>query len=186
MEDKHLKEYKKIINVLVTSFIINIILILAFNLAIVNCYLTLVFGNLGLELIKQFFYGSIGATIACTLFLAKDKDINELESLKEKPDPKVLRLPDSIDRKFYSLRIATSGLLAIVGAIVILTGFSYLEIDYDQGFSIKQKLLFALASFLIGLYQFKFLNRIENVFNSLFKGDTIDKNESDTDSKPTE
>lgn len=179
MDDKYLKEYKNIINLLVVSFVANIIFILILNISFIQSYFTCLFDDLGFELIKQYFYGSIGATIACTLFLAEDKEINEVESLNEKPDPKILRLPDFIDRRFYALRIITSGLLAIVGTIILITGFSYLEIEYKNGFLIKHKLLFALASVLIGLYQFKFLNRLEKVFNKIFKGTESGKEKSD-------
>lgn len=77
-------------------------------------------------MIKQFFYGALGATVAGTLFLAKDKDINEIESLKSKPDPLILRHPDRIDKTFYLLRIMTSGVLAIIDTMLILSGFTYL------------------------------------------------------------
>jgi hypothetical protein len=119
--------------------------------------------------IEQFFYGSLAATIACSLFLSKDKEINELEALKTNPDPKELRLPDSIDKRLYVQRIFSSGLLAVFGMFLLLFAFNYLDIDTSKDFTFKQKLLVGIFSFLIGLFQSKFLANIEGFFENFYK-----------------
>jgi hypothetical protein len=164
-----LKEYKKISNIIFLSFLINILFILALNYSRIENVIIMNFGGISAEIIKQFFYGAIGATISCSIFLKKDKEINELESLKDKPDPAVLRLPDVIDKRLYIQRIITSGILAILGMLLILAGFSYLEVDFSADFTFKHKLFFAISSLMIGIYQSKFLTSVEKIFEGLFK-----------------
>lgn len=164
-----LSEYKKIASIIFWSFLINIICVLALNLKMLESYILEYFGNISSELIKQFFYGAIGATISCSIFLKKDKEMNELESLKENPDPKELRLPDIIDKRLYIQRIITGGILAIMGMLLLLAGFSYLDVDYSGEFTFKQKLFFAISSMLIGIYQSKFLSSIEKIFDGFFQ-----------------
>jgi hypothetical protein len=164
-----LREYKKISTIIFLSFLVNFICILAFNYSRIENIIILNFGRISSEIIKQFFYGAIGATISCSIFLKRDKEINELESLKENPDPSVLRLPDIIDKRLYIQRIITSGILAILGMLLILAGFSYLEVDFSTDFTFKHKLFFAISSLLIGIYQSKFLISVEKIFESIFK-----------------
>jgi hypothetical protein len=69
----------------------------------------------------------------------------------------------------YVQRIISSGILAVLGLVILLAGFSYLDVSYDKDFTAKHKLLFVLASFLIGLNQSKFLARLEKLFDNFFK-----------------
>jgi hypothetical protein len=164
-----LKQYMKISTVLFFSFLFNFVILLAVNIKFVEAKLLPFFGQIALEGIKQFFYGALAATISCSLFVAKDKDINELELLKSPPDPSTFRLPDIFDKRMYIQRIICSGILAVLGLVIILAGFSYLEVNYEKAFTAKHKLLFVLSSFLIGLNQSKFLARLEKLFDQFFK-----------------
>lgn len=164
-----LKEYKKISTIIFLSFFINMVFILVLNYSRFENVIVMNFGRISAEIIRQFFYGAIGATISCSIFLKKDKEMNELESLKDNPDPTILRLPDIIDKRLYIQRIITSGILAILGTLLILAGYSYLEVDFSTDFTFKHKLFFAISSLLIGIYQSKFLNSVEKIFEGLFK-----------------
>ncbi len=164
-----LQQYKKITSALFVSFIMNFIFILTINLHFIETKMLLIFGKVVVEGIKQFFYGALAATISCSLFVAKDKDINEVESLNKKPNPLIYRLPDTFDKRMYIQRIISSGVLAVLGFVIILAGFSYLEVNFDKTFTAKHKLLFVLSSFLIGLNQAKFLSRLEKMFDNFFK-----------------
>jgi magnesium-transporting ATPase (P-type) len=118
---------------------------------------------------EQFFYGALAATIACSIFLSKDKEINEVEAVKPNPDPKELRLPDIIDKRLYIQRILSSGFLSVFGMFIILFVFNYLDINTANDFTFKQKLLVGVFSFMIGLYQSKFLSNIEKFFDNFAK-----------------
>jgi len=164
-----LSEYKKISLIIFMSFFICIGILVVLNANVIEAWIKNEFGQICTEIFKQFFYGALGGTIACSLFLKKDKEINEVESLKDNPDPQILRLPDNIDKRLYVQRIITSGVLAVLGTIIIIAGLSYLEIEYKSEFDLKQKMLFVISSLLIGLYQFKFLGSLEKLYYSFFK-----------------
>ncbi|TLX73483.1 hypothetical protein E9993_15330 [Labilibacter sediminis] len=160
-----LSEYKKISKSIFISFIIHAFLILMINFNAVEIWINSQFGQICSELFKQYFYGAIGGTIACSLFLKNDKERNEIESLKDNPDPMELRLPDVIDKRLYIQRIITSGILAVLGALIIIAVFfSYLEVDFKNGFILKHKMFLIISSLSIGLYQLKFLGSLEKLF----------------------
>src|SRR5271167_1723068 len=46
--------------------------------------------------VQLFFWGALGAAISSSIFLARDKEENELESLQEHPDLKKLRYPTKV------------------------------------------------------------------------------------------
>lgn len=121
-------------------------------------------------MIKQFFYGALGATVFSSFFLSNDIEINELESLNEEPDLTKLRYPTNEDISLYIQRIISSGFLAIIGAFVLMGGFGYLEVTFEV-ITLKQKILFALVSFLIGLFQGNFYAKLESVFKRIFNSD---------------
>ncbi len=174
-----LKIYKRISKLIMISFILNSIILIVCNLKDVDYFLLEYMNNIKLEIMKQFFFGALGATIACSLFLKEDKEINELEEIEDKPDPKILRFPDSVDIQFYIHRILTSGILAVLGSLIILGGFSYLEVDYHH-LTIRHKILFAISSLLIGIYQGKFLTHLTGIFDRFFrKKDTDSEDDSD-------
>ncbi|MFC4219315.1 hypothetical protein [Flagellimonas marina] len=164
-----LSVYKKIINVLFGSFIVCLGGLIIIQTNNIECWLKIEFGQIGFQLLNQFLYGALGGTIAGSLFLKKDKEINEIESLKPKPNPTILRLPDEVDKSLYIHRIITSGVLAVLGTLLIITGFGYLEVEYKDGFVLRQEIFFIITSVLIGLYQIKFLGRIEKLFESFFR-----------------
>lgn len=164
-----LSGHKKILQILFISFLFCLLSLVSLHLNIVEKWIKFEFGQIGHQLFCQFFYGALGGTIAGSLFLKKDKEINEVESLEDEPDPKKLRLPDEVDKQLYIQRIITSGVLAILGTLMIIAGFSYLEVEYANGFIIKQKIFIVIAGTLIGLYQFKFLGRVEKLFDNFFK-----------------
>jgi hypothetical protein len=165
----NLKEYEAISKIIFWSFFINITSIILFNFKAIDIFLFEYFNIIFIEALHQFFYGALSATIACSLFMAKDKETNELESVKEKPDPSILMLPDCIDRKLYIQRIISSGLLAIVGMMLLLAGFSYLEVNFETTFTFKQKMFFGISSSLIGLYQINFIEKLRKVFDAFYK-----------------
>ena len=142
--------------------------IVILNLQTIDQFFDLYFGDLKSEILKQFFFGSIGATIACSIFFNEDKELNEMESLKEKPDLSILRYPTKEDVHLYVQRIISSGILGCVGILVLLAGFGYLEIDNEK-LNVKHKILFALTSFLIGLFQSKFYEKLQSVLENILK-----------------
>jgi len=164
-----LTEYKNISRILFWSMGLNTSFVLALHFNPIDNYLSINFGSIVRLCIEQFFYGSLAATIACSVFLSKDKEINELEALKEIPDPKELRLPDILDKRLYIQRILSSGFLAIFGMFIILFAFNYLDVNTNTEFNFKQKLLIGIFSFMIGLFQSKFLSNIEKFFDTFYK-----------------
>lgn len=164
-----LTEYKNIARILFWSMALNAIFILALHFNTIDEYLTINFGSIVRLSIEQFFYGSLAATIACSVFLSKDKEINELEALKPNPDPKELRLPDILDKRLYIQRILSSGFLAVFGMFIILFAFNYLDVNTNSEFTFKQKLLIGIFTFMIGLFQSKFLSNIEKLFDTFYK-----------------
>ncbi|MGA9112017.1 MAG: hypothetical protein WB290_17175, partial [Smithella sp.] len=108
-----IKYYKYITALLIIAFIMEIILLLLFNIENVSQYLESLYGIKKTFVIQLFFWSALGATIACSLFMSEDKEINEVERAKGKPDPVVLRYPDIIDVFLYLQRIITSGVLGV-------------------------------------------------------------------------
>lgn len=104
----------------------------------------------------------MGTTIASYKFFADDKELNELECLKETPDPTVLRFPNGPDICLYVLRIALSGVLAIVGTSIFLAGLGYFDASPDT-WSSKQYLFFIILAFVIGFYQNDFLSFLSSL-----------------------
>ncbi|MFL9844233.1 hypothetical protein [Flavobacterium rhizosphaerae] len=162
------ENYLVIARVLFISFFIASLLIIVLNLNFIDIYMDIYFGNLKSELLKQFLYGSLGATIACSIFLSKDKEINELESLKSNPNYEILRYPTKEDIHLYIQRIISSGILGVVGVLVLLAGFGYLDISPEK-INMKHKILFALSSFLIGVFQSKFYDNLQSIMENIFK-----------------
>ncbi len=92
-----------------------------------------------------------------------------MEAIKPNPDPKELRLPDIIDKRLYIQRILSSGFLSVFGMFIILFVFNYLDVNTKSDFSFKQQLLIGIFSFMVGLYQSKFLSNIEKFFDNFTK-----------------
>lgn len=118
--------------------------------------------------VQLFFWGALGAAIASSLFLARDKEENELESLKEKPDLSALRYPTDIDVHLYAHRIVTSACLAVIGAIFLYAGLSYFDVPASLP-TAKQRAFFILFAFLIGLYQGNFVAFLSKRFQKILE-----------------
>lgn len=123
--------------------------------------------------VQLFFWGALGATIASSLFLARDKDENELESARATPDLTCLRYPDKIDVHLYVHRILTSACLAVVGALFLYAGLSYFDVPADLP-SPKHRAFFILFAFLIGLHQGNFVAFLHTRFQKI-----LEKSDSD-------
>ncbi len=118
--------------------------------------------------LQLFFWGALGATIASSLFLARDKDENEMESVKATPDLTRLRYPTEIDVHLYAHRIVTSACLAVVGALFLYAGLSYFDVPADLP-SPKHRAFFILFAFLIGLYQGNFIVFLHKRFQKILE-----------------
>ncbi len=140
----------------------------ALNVVSVTAWLTELLGAKKAFVIQLYFWGALASTIASSMFMKQDKEINELESLKEKPDPAMLRYPDAIDVGLYLQRILTSGFLGIFGAAVLFAGLGYFEVSADA-LATKHKLFLIVFTFLIGLYQSNFLAALGEMSKRVFQ-----------------
>ncbi|MFI5109355.1 MAG: hypothetical protein ACHP78_10965 [Terriglobales bacterium] len=118
--------------------------------------------------LQLFFWGALGAAIASSLFLANDKEENEIESIKEKPDLSVLRYPTRLDVHLYGHRILTSACLAVIGGLFLYAGLSYFDVPADLP-NAKHRAFFILFSFLIGLYQGTFVTFLSKRFEKMLE-----------------
>lgn len=118
--------------------------------------------------LQLFFWGALGAAIASSLFLARDKEENELESIKETPDLATLRYPTNLDVHLYAHRILTSACLAVIGALSLYAGLSYFDVPADLP-NPKQRAFFILFAFLIGLYQGNFVAFLSKRFQKILE-----------------
>lgn len=118
--------------------------------------------------LQLFFWGALGAAIASSLFLARDKEENEIESIKEKPDLSVLRYPTSLDAHLYVHRIVTSACLAVIGAVFLYAGLGYFDVPAELP-NPKHRAFFILFSFLIGLYQGNFVAYLSKRFQKMLE-----------------
>ena len=122
--------------------------------------------------LQLFFWGALGGAIASSLYLAWDKEENELERVKAAPDPTRLRYPNEIDVHLYCHRIVTSACLAVVGGMFLYAGLSYFDVPAAL-LNQKHRAFFIIFSFLIGLYQGKFLTFLNKRFQKILdKSDT--------------
>lgn len=126
------------------------------------------FNETKLFLIQLFFWSALGATIACSLFLAQDKEINEKEACKKHPSPDVLRYPTNVDVHLYAQRILTSGFLGLVGAFIILAGLGYFEVPIDS-INEKHKIFLIITAFVVGLHQKNFLATLTSLCKKIFE-----------------
>ena len=159
--------YRKIVLLLFTSFAANAAMLFLLNLNSVETWLREQLGAAA-GFVQLFFWGAVGATIACSIFVANDKEVNELEALKEDPDPDVLRYPDSVDVMLYGQRIVSSGFLGVFAAVMLLTGLKYFDAPTELAGQ-KQELFFVVLAMLIGLYEGRFLTSLNNLSKRVFK-----------------
>jgi hypothetical protein len=100
--------------------------------------------------------------------MSEDKEINEVERVKNNPDPKVLRYPDVIDVSLYLQRIITSGVLGVIGALMLFAGLIFFEAQIEV-LSIKHKMFFIVFCFLIGMYQRNFITYLGKMFRRIIE-----------------
>jgi hypothetical protein len=162
------KYYGHITYLLLVALAVNGALIFVLNTNIASAWLGSLLGPKKAFVTQLFFWAALAGTIASSLFMKHDKDINELESLKDEPDPTVLRYPDIIDVGLYLQRILTSGFLGIVGAAILFAGLGYFDVSSDT-LTTKHKLFLVIFSFLIGLYQSNFLTALGEMSKRIFQ-----------------
>lgn len=160
MGDK--KYYKYISALIFFAFVVNALCLIALNSVPCVAMLSDILSIQKILIVELFFWSALGATVSCSLFLAEDKEINELEACKEKPDPRVLRYPDALDVQLYAQRIVTSGVLGLIGAFLLFAGLGYFDIPIDD-LKPKHKVFLVLTSFLVGLYQKNFLTSLASL-----------------------
>ncbi len=164
----HPKYYRTIVILLSAAFILEALFLLFINLRPIESALEYYFGKKMGFLVQLFFWAALGATIASSIFLGKDKELNELEREKAKPNPEILRYPNEIDVWLYGQRILTSGFLGIIGAGLFIVGLWYFDLTLDE-FGSKHKLFLAIVSFIVGLYQGNFLVALNSLSKKLFQ-----------------
>lgn len=162
------KNYTGIAVVLFSAFVISIMAIAAMNVNYIETWLSGNFGQRKTFVLQLFFWASLGATIASYKFFADDKDINELESVKQPPDPAKLRWPNGYDVTLYAMRILFSGIQGVIGGVIIYAGLGFFNAD-TATWGTKQKALFVVFGFLIGIYQNDFLSFLAGLKTRLFQ-----------------
>ena len=163
-----IKYYKHISIIVFISLVLNGIIIFILNLHSTLEYFTKLFGAKKAFVLQLYFWSALGATIACSLFMKQDKEINELESIKDEPDPTILRYPDPIDVVLYVQRIMTSGFFGVIGATILFAGLGYFDVSADI-LNFKQKVFFIVFCFLIGMYQGDFITFLNNLSKRLLQ-----------------
>ena len=162
------KYYKHISMVLFSSFILNAILLFVLNINYVNAWFTDLMGPITAFIVQLFFWGAAGATIAGSVFMASDKDLNEVERIKESPDPAVLRYPNLVDLWLYLQRIISSGFMAVFGSAILFAGLGYFDISIETITS-KHRVFLIVFCFLIGLFENRFLTSINQLAKRVFE-----------------
>ena len=163
-----IKYYKYITTIIMISFSFNIALLLTLNVSTTSQYLESLYSIKKLFIIQLFIWAMLGSTIACSLFLSQDKEINEIESVKTHPDPSLLRYPDMIDLFLYLQRIITGGILGVIGALILFAGLIFFDANIGN-MSLKHKSFFIVFCFLIGLYQRHFLGYLEKMLRKIIE-----------------
>lgn len=151
------KYYRHIVAVLGGAFLFSSTVLLILNSVGGAQWLEERLGEVKAFFFQLYFWGTMGATVASYKFFADDKELNEVECLKETPDPTVLRFPNGLDVCLYALRILLSGVLALIAASIFLAGLGYFDAKPDT-WSSKQYLFFVILAFLVGVYQNDFLS----------------------------
>jgi len=148
--------YTGIVIVLFTSFIITGTALLLLYVKAFKNAIGQVFDARALLAIELYFWAALGATVASYKFFANDKDANEIESIKKRPSPKILRYPNSLDVVLYVQRVLFRGVLGVIGGIIMMAGLGYFDVQLSA-ISDKQRMFFIVFAFLIGVYQNEFL-----------------------------
>lgn len=163
--------YRQITALITLSFIFNGLLLLGLNTVVISGWLLTLFGPLKAFVIQLFFWAALGATVAASIFMNQDKEVNELERLKGTPDLAVLRFPNAIDVWLYGQRILTSGFLGVIGASLFVAGLWYFDVPISD-LTPKHQLFLAIVSFTVGLYQTDFLSALKGFWKKLLTKNT--------------
>jgi hypothetical protein len=162
------KNYKIISNIILFFLFLNSLMILLLNSIQCVDFLNQFFPKKIIFVIQIYFWASLAGTISSSLFMKGDNEINEIESIKEKPNPFVLRYPTKIDIHLYIHRIITSGLLGVVGALILFAGLGYFDVS-TVNLNIKQKLFMIVFCFLCGLYHRNFIEFLSKLSSRFLK-----------------
>jgi hypothetical protein len=76
--------------------------------------------------------------------------------------------PDSIDVCLYIQRIIASGILGIIGALMLFAGLVFFEARIDE-LSIQHRMFIIIFCFLIGMYQGSFITYLGNMFRKIIE-----------------
>lgn len=163
-----IKNYKRISIVIIIALTTTGIALLYLNSSTGRQIALNYLGPVVASCLQLFFWGGLGGAIASSLFLARDKEENEVESIKEEPDPQVLRYPTEVDTHLYVHRILTSAFLGVVGALFLYAGLSYFDVPADIP-NPKHRAFFILFAFLTGLYQGNFLTFLSKRFQKMLE-----------------
>jgi len=163
-----IRYYRHISVLILLALVMAGAMLLCLNSSSGRSFVLAYFGNNAAFGLQLFFWGALGAAIASSLFLARDKDENELESVKTAPDRSRLRYPTEIDVHLYGHRIVTSACLAVVGALFLYAGLSYFDIPAALP-NPKHRAFFILFAFLIGLYQGNFVAFLSKRFQKILE-----------------
>lgn len=162
------KYYFHLSVLLTIAFILIGLALVLLNLQFVQAELVRHLGKNKAYFPQLFFWGCAGATIASSIFMANDKERNEIERLKDKVDASELRYPNTIDVFLYAQRIISSGFLALLGAVLLLAGLSYFDLSINTA-TTKHHLFFIIVCFMIGLYENRFLDSLQRFSIRVFK-----------------
>lgn len=160
------KNYSKISALLLSAMVASGLLILLCNVHPIIDYLRKYAGPTKALIIQLYLWGALGGTIAAYKFFATDKDINEVESRKEKPDLTLLRFPDKYDVQLYIHRIVISGFLGLISGIVLYAGLGYFDTTPDADVP-KHKAFFAVFALLAGMQQNQFIMFLKSLHKKL-------------------
>ena len=163
-----IRNYNRISWILLASFVIELLGLVVLTSGWGSRWILSFTGPKAAFLVQLFFWGAVGASIASSLFLARDKEDNEIESLKPTPDPSKLRYPTDVDVHLYVHRVLTSAALAVVGALFLYAGLSFFDVPQDVS-NPKHLAFFILFAFLVGFYQGNFVSFLSERFRKMLE-----------------
>lgn len=160
------KYYLHIAIVIGTAFVVVLSAIVAAYTLVGGMWLSGVFGARNALLVELYFWAALGATVASYKYFAEDKERNEIEAAKATPDPNELRYPNLLDVFLYAYRILFSGVLGVLGAVVLLAGLGYFDVSIDS-VATKVRLFLVTVCFLVGMHQNEFLSALHRLNESV-------------------
>jgi hypothetical protein len=126
------------------------------------------FGPRKAFILQLYFWAALGATVTSYKFFKDDKERNEVAFLNKTPDPLELRWPDSQNVILYIQRILMSGVMGIIGAVILLSGLSVFD-SVPQEWGTKQKMGLIVFCVVVGMYQKDFLEFVSGIKDQFFK-----------------